>query len=153
MSSPRLATVLSMLAIVLTVANLLLLLSSQSIAQPKEHVVAAMNVDGGEVVPLIKCRELQLVDGLGRRRSQLLVTQAVTVDGTHYPEGVLFRLIDTEGRPGIKISTDDHGAGILASGPAANNDWYGIQILAKNGNGFIRLKNADGESRNLETGN
>ena len=72
---------------------------------------------------------LQIVDGHGKVRASIALHPADPnvrmPDGSHgYPETVLLRLIDSGGRPSVKLEASDAGAGMslaAAKGPAYMN--------------------------------
>lgn len=100
---------------------------------------------GQDIVPVLRARSLEIVDEQGRVRSQILVTQATTMpDGKSYPEGALFRLIDPNGRPVVKIGGSAEGSGISLGGDSERREWSGIQLLAESAASSIKLTNKDG---------
>src|SRR5690349_5047891 len=121
----------------LTVANLGLLL--WQVMHP--HGIAAT-----EIAPVLRGRELQLVDAHGRVRAEIKVLPhdpAVKMpDGTTgYPETVLLRLIDSQGRPNVKIATTEDGAGVSLGG---DSDPTNIQLMSRGTNTLLKLVNKDG---------
>ena len=129
------------LAIVLTVINFLLLL-----------LILALFIRPGlspDVVPVLRTRELQIVDGQGRGRAQIIVAAATTLqDGTLYPETVVFRLSDPNGRPAVKLSASVDGAILDLSGDSERTEWSGVQVF---GNGsLLKLVNRDGRERIIQ---
>ena len=129
------------LAVVLTVINFVLLLFILGLL-----VRPALSSD---VVPVLRAHELQIVDDQGRGRAQIIIAPASTLqDGTIYPETVVFRLSDPNGRPGVKLSTSVDGAILDLTGDSERNEWSGVQIL---GNGsLLKLVNRDGQERILQ---
>jgi hypothetical protein len=65
-------------------------------------------------------------------------------DGKTYPEGALFRLIDPNGRPAVKIGGSAEGSGISLAGDSERREWNGIQILADGAASTVKLTNKDG---------
>ena len=127
----------------LTVANLALLL--WQVIHP--HASAAK-----EIAPVLRGRELQLVDGRGRVRAEIKVLPpdpAVKMpDGTtEYPETVLLRLIDSEGRPNVKIAATEDGSGMSLGG---NTNPTHIQILSRGDKPLIKLVNRDGKQEMIQ---
>jgi hypothetical protein len=98
------------LLIALTVINLALLVFV--LAQTRIHIGARgvrvwTNIDGS----VLRGRALEIVDGQGNIRASINVYPE---DPTHsYPETALFRLIDQEGRPSVKLGVSERG-GLLA---------------------------------------
>ena len=127
------------LAIALTVINLLILMSVLS------HVGPAT---ASEVAPVLRGRALEIVDAHGKLRAQIIVYPASTMkDGQKYPETVLFRLIDPNGRPAVKIGASEDGSGISLAGDSARREWSGVQILAKGAGSSLKLTNKDGREQ------
>ena len=80
---------------------------------------------------ILRGRGLQIVDDQGKVRASITVNPAVKQpDGSTYPETVLLRMITSEGRPVVKISSSEDGAGMALS--AAEGLAY-VQILARGG--------------------
>jgi len=97
------------------------------------------------IVPVLRGRSLEIVDEQGRVRSQILVTTPTTMpDGKSYPEGALFRLIDPNGRPVVKIGGSVDGSGISLGGDSERREWSGVQILAEGSGSSVKLTNKDG---------
>ena len=66
-------------------------------------------------------------------------------DGTKgYPETVLLRLINSKGRPNVKIAAMEDGSGINLGGEADPAD---IQLLARGSNTFAKLTNKKGKQQ------
>lgn len=125
------------IAITLTVVNLVLLAFILIRLRPA--------VADGAVAPVLRGRSLEIVDEQGRVRSQILVTEPTTMpDGKSYPEGALFRLIDPNGRPVVKIGGSVDGSGISLGGDSERREWSGVQILAEGAGSSVMLTNKDG---------
>jgi hypothetical protein len=96
--------------VVLTVLNLGLLaflLTQTRIHVGREGVHLWTNVDGS----VLRGRALEIIDDQGRTRAAIGLHQADQV--TSFPETVVLRLIDPNGRPSVKLSTSERG-GLLA---------------------------------------
>ena len=118
------------LVIALTVVNVLAMLAFWS------HVQVA----AAQAVPdMLRARGLEIVDDRGIVRAQIVVQPN---DG-----GVLFRLIDQQQKPLVKLGAGTDGSGLMLTGDPARNDWSGIQVLAKPGGSTLRLLNLDGKER------
>jgi hypothetical protein len=130
------------IAIALTVINLFILVTAMS------RIGSAASPQN---VPMLRGRGLEIVDARGKVRAQILVlpadTTAKTARGTSYPETVLFRLIDPNGRPGIKIGTSVDGSGMSLAGDSERRDWNGIQILAESAGTSLKLTNKNGRKQ------
>ena len=129
------------LAIALTMVNLLILLS---ILSPVSPVLA------GEVTRVLRGRALEIVDDHGKLRAQIIIQPAsTTADGKTYRESVLFRLIDPNGRPGVKIGTSEDGSGISLAGDSQRREWSGVRIPAQGMGSSPKLTNKDGREQLL----
>lgn len=127
------------LAIVLTVVNLLILVSLLSPVGP---------VMAGEAAPVLRGRALEIVDDHGKLRAQIIVQPASTMpDGKTYPETVLLRLIDPNGRPAVKIGGSEDGSGMSLAGDSERRQWSGVQILAEGTGSSLKLTNKDGREQ------
>lgn len=128
------------LLIVLTVVNFVLLTLSFA------RLDAAVAQD---VAPVLRGRALEIVDDHGRVRATIAVLPAdpdvKMPDGkTGYPETVLLRLITSEGRPNVKLSTTEDGAGLGLGGES--NPTY-VQVLARGGSTSLKLTDKDGREQ------
>src|SRR5439155_8844771 len=92
-------------AIGLTVVNLGLL-AFLSLSQ-----IGPVLADGTSPAPVVRGRGLEIVDEEGRVRASIKVQPAETSrpDGKKYPETVILRLIDANGRPEVKIVASEDG--------------------------------------------
>ena len=89
-------------------------------------------------------RGLEIIDNFGRVRSQILVIPPSSMpNGRSYPETTLFRLIDTNGRPAIKIGASVDGSAMSMEGDSERTEWSGVQILAQGGSTIFILTNKD----------
>ncbi|HUX10445.1 MAG TPA: hypothetical protein VMW51_07355 [Terriglobia bacterium] len=131
---------ISRLLIALTVVNIALLIFS--LARP--GVVGAQNV-----APVLRGRALEIVDDHGLVRASITVFPAdPTVkmpDGTiGYPETVLLRLINSKGRPTVKLAATERGSGMVLGGEF---DPTYVQILAEGPSTTLKLSNKDGRQQ------
>jgi hypothetical protein len=131
------------LALVLTIINSVILISvlilvSRSAALPG-------------VAPVLRGRALEIVDVQGNVRAQIIVAPASSMpDGTSYPETVLLRLIDPNGRPAVKLDASVEGSGLMLSGEAERGDWNGVQVRAEGTGSLLRLLNKDGREEVIQ---
>jgi hypothetical protein len=98
------------------------------------------------VAPVLRGRALEIVDDGGRDRASITVVPADPAvrmtDGTiGYPETVLLRLINSKGRPNIKIGATEREAGLFVGG---ESDPAHAQILAEGPGSSLKLSNKDG---------
>ena len=127
-------------ALALTLLNLALLVFL---------VVQHREASAQNVVPVLRGRELQIVDDQGRVRADLKVypasPNARMPDGTTgYPEAVMLRLYSSEGRPNIKLAATEDGSAQVLGGES--NPTY-VQILSRGANPFLKLVNKDGREQ------
>ncbi len=127
-------------ALALTIFNLVLLM-----------IVLALlmrPVVSPDVAPVLRGRALEIVDDQGRGRAQIIVAPATTMqDGTVYPETVLLRLSDPNGRPAVKLSASVDGTILVLSGDSERAEWSGVQILGNGG--ILKLVKKDGQERTI----
>jgi len=128
------------LLIVLTVVNIALLMFS--LARPG-------TAGGPGIAPVLRGRALEIVDSHGQVRASITVFPAdPTVkmpDGTiGYPETVLLRLINSKGRPNVKIAATERGSAMALGG---ESDPTYVQILAEGPSTSLKLINKDGREQ------
>lgn len=105
-------------------------------------------VTSPDIVPVLRGHGLEIIDEQGKVRAQVLINPATTHDGVAYPEMVLFRLSDPNGRPAVKLSASADGAILDLSGDSEQRAWSGVQIL---GNGsLVKLIKKDGQERIIQ---
>ena len=107
--------------------------------------VAAVESTAGEPQAL-RVRSLELIDEQNRVRALLAVMPPSTVDGKDYPETVLFRLIDPQSGPVVKIAASKKGSGLLLSDDAEG----GIQAIADDERTFVKLTGNTGVEKLVE---
>jgi hypothetical protein len=124
--------------VTLTVINIVLLAFSLG----QSGAVVAQGV-----APVLRGRALEIVDDSGRVRASITILPAdpnvKMPDGiTGYPETVLLRLINSKGRPNVKIAATERGAGQVLGG---ESDPTYVQILAEGPSTSLKLSNKDGQ--------
>ena len=128
------------LAIVLTVINLVILTLVFVRLRP------AVTEQG--IATVLRGHSLEIIDDRGRVRSQIIVTAPTTMqDGKTYPETALFRLIDPNGRPAVKIGASVDGTAVSLEGDSQRSAGSGVQILAQGTKTSLKLTNRDGRQR------
>jgi hypothetical protein len=125
------------LLITLTLVNLVILMFS--LAQSRPAV-------GEGVAPILRGRALEIVDDRGRVRASIAVLpeQIAKADGKVYTEMVLLRLINSKGRPNVKLGASEQGAGLLIGG---ESDPTYVQILAEGSSTSLKMINKDGQQQ------
>jgi hypothetical protein len=110
-------------------------------------------VEASSPAPVLRGSGLEIVDAQGRVRASIQVVPAgparmadgsVAKDGKIYPETVLFRLIRTDGRPSVKISTSEQGSGLTLGGGI---DPTYIVLSADGGAPSLSLTDKDGQQQ------
>ena len=128
MTNPRLLFVLSALNLALLVGLLI------------ERTQPAF---AKSISPVLRGSALEIVDDQGRVRAQIAVQGPSTVDGKHYPEAVLFRLIDPTSGPVVKIGAGING-GAIGLTDGANR---GVQIFAHDTGSLVRIVDRSGREK------
>jgi hypothetical protein len=105
------------------------------------HAVAP-SVQGAESV--LRGRALEIVDDQGRVRASLKIQPGGTTNGQAYPETVILRLIDPNGRPSVKLAGSEQGAGLSL---LAESDSIHVILKAEEGSASLKLTNKDGQER------
>jgi hypothetical protein len=71
---------------------------------------------GRDASPVVRTRQLEVVDASGRVRASIMVHPANPdvrlPDGTTQEESVVFRLVNPDGRPGVKLAASDTHVGL-----------------------------------------
>lgn len=124
----------------LTIANAGML--AFSLARPQR--TAADNIS-----PVLRGRGFEIVDENGRVRAELKIfppdPKVKMPDGTTgYPETVLLRLIDSHGRPNVKIAATEDGSGVSLGGDSNPTN---IQLLARGTKTSVKLIDKDGKEQ------
>ena len=126
---------------VLTIVNLglLLFLVLQIAASAQPH----------ETLPVVRAHLLEIVDDHGRVRASIKVEPAETFKptGKDYPETVVLRLIDANGRPEVKIVASEQGGGLSFVG---DNDATQVLLGAERTESSLKLTNKDGNTQLLK---
>jgi hypothetical protein len=147
------------LLIALTIVNLGLMVWGLAQIRPgRAEVAGPLSPDGvgpltaEEVAPVLRGRALEIVDDRGRVRASIKVYPAdPTVkmpDGTTgYPETVLIRLINSKGRPNVKIDASETGAGVMVGG---ESDPTYASLSARGANPSLKMINKDGVQQTLK---
>ncbi|MBI4276901.1 MAG: hypothetical protein HY660_00470 [Armatimonadetes bacterium] len=127
------------LGIALAALNLVLLMFT--VAQVRPTVAQ-------DAAPVLRGRALEIVDTRGRVRARIDVQPAVTMpDVKSYPEAVVVRLMDPNGRIRVKLGADRDGSGLVL---ADDSQQPGVHMIAKGSGSFVKLTNKDGRERLLK---
>ena len=128
------------LAIALTVINLVILMITLAHSRP---------ATADAVAPVLRGRMLEIVDDQGKVRASIKLHPADKTfkmpDGKiGYPETVMFRLIDPNGRPEVKIGASEQGGGI---GLIGASDTTHVLLQAEGADSSLKLTNKDGRQQ------
>ena len=94
---------------------------------------------------MLRGRSLEIVDDLGRVRASIALHAAQKLaDGSIYPETVLLRLINEDGRPNVKLSAMTDGSGLLVGG---ESDPAYINLVARGTMTALTLIDQDGRKK------
>lgn len=117
-------------------ALLLTLLLLQGQAPPGSAAPASQ---GQQVVPLLRVRQLELVDESGLVRAQLMVAQP--------GDEVLFRMRSPRGLIRVKLGANETGSGLVL---ADGSQQPGVTLHAKSTGSSVNVMNRDGRSREIK---
>jgi hypothetical protein len=92
---------------------------------------------------MLRGRGLEIVDDQGRLRAQLKLEPANSSfnmpDGTTgYPETMILRLITSDGKPRVKLTTSDQGSGLMLLG---DSDTTQAMLHAEGTKTSLKLRN------------
>jgi len=126
-------------ALALTLLNLALLIFL---------VVQNRKAEAQNVAPVLRGRELEIVDDQGRVRASIKVQpadpNAKTASGKPYPETVILRLIDPKGRPEVKLGASEQGSGL---GLMGETDSTYIVLKAEGPDSSLKMINQEGRQQ------
>ncbi len=125
-------------AIALTVLNLVLMIFLLAHLRP-----TSAQQKRNDASQVLRGRALEIIDSLGKIRASISILPPVTVDGILYPQTVLLRLIDTKGKPLVKLGAAENGGGLYI-GDESNG---GVQIIARDSGSYLKIKNQDGKEQ------
>jgi hypothetical protein len=128
------------LAAVLTVINLVFLIF---------HLAHLHPATAEGVQPVLRGRALEIVDDQGRVRASIKLHPADPTfkmpDGkTGHPETVMFRLIDANGRPEVKLGASEQGGGL---GLIGASDTTHVLLQAEGAASSLKMTNKDGRQQ------
>jgi hypothetical protein len=111
-------------------------------------------VEASSAAPVLRGRALEIVDDHGKVRASIQVLPAgparradgslSEANGKTYPETVLLRLIDPNGRPSVKLGASEQGAGL---GLGGESDPTYIVLKAEGADTSLKLTNKDGRQQ------
>jgi hypothetical protein len=125
-------------AVALTILNLIIMTFLLAQIYP---VRAQQEQSQQNVIPVLRGRALEIVDSLGRVRASITIQPPVEMDGKKYPENVLLRLIESRGKPLVKLGAAENGSGLTL----INSYDQGVLIHGHNDGSFIKITTRDKE--------
>lgn len=104
------------------------------------------------VAPVLRGRELEIVDDKGRVRASIKIHEGdpkyKMPDGKiGYPETVMFRLIDPNGRPEVKLGASVEGGGL---GLIGETDTTHALLEAEGPDALLKLTNKAGKQQMIK---
>jgi hypothetical protein len=100
--------------------------------------------DAHSAASVLRGRALEIVDDQGRVRASIKVQPGGTANGQPYPETVILRLIDPNGRPSVKLAGSAQGAGLSL---LAESDSTHVILKAEDASTSLKLTSKDGQER------
>ena len=95
------------------------------------------HVEASDAAPVLRGRALEIVDGQGRIRASIKLHAAAD----SYPETVMLRLVDQNGRPEVKLGASDQGGGL---GLVGATDTVQVLLKAEGSETSLKLTHPDG---------
>jgi hypothetical protein len=129
------------IALFLTVVNLAIMTFLLAQFRPAH----AQQQQHQNVAPVLRGRGLEIVDSLGRVRASITIQPPVEVDGKNYPQTVLLRLIESNGKPLVKLGAAENGSGLTMTNALDE----GVLIHGHNDGSFVKITNK-GKERVIE---
>jgi len=124
------------LAIAITVINIALMMFL---------LVQIQQVEKDRDTSVLRGSALEIVDDLGRVRASIQVLPAGHMpNGEAYFETVIFRLIDPDGRPTVKMTNPEQGSGLLLLG--ATDTTYTL-LGSEGADSSLKLTNENGQEQ------
>lgn len=136
--------------IALTVINLgLAMFLLAQIRRVDAGSVEARGAETDSVAPVLRGRQLEIVDDQGRVRASIKIQPGdpkfKMPDGKiGYPETVMFRLIDPKGRPEVKLGASVEGGGL---GLIGETDTTHVLLQADGPDSSLKMTNKDGKQQ------
>ncbi len=98
---------------------------------------------------VLRGSSLEIVDDRGQVRASIKVQPAETFEptGKKYPETVILRLIDANGRPEVKIGASEKGGGLSLVG---ESDATRVLLQAEGAGSSLRLTDKTGGEQLIE---
>jgi hypothetical protein len=108
------------------------------------------SVAADTVTPVLRGQALEIVDAEGRVRASIRIHAADAkykkADGKPYPETVMLRLIDAQGRPEVKIGGSEDGGAV---GLIGRTDKTQVLLQADGAEAMLKLMSGDGRQQQI----
>ena len=106
------------------------------------------SVEVNSVGSVLRGRALEITDDEGRIRASIkLYPASVLPDGATYPETVLLRLVNSQGRPNVKLAAMEDGSALALGG---ESDPTHVAIDARGTSTSLKLTNKDGQQQSIK---
>ena len=106
------------------------------------------SVEVNSVGSVLRGRALEITDDEGRIRASIkLYPASVLPDGATYPETVLLRLVNSQGRPNVKLAATEDGSSLALGG---ESDSTHVVIGARGTSASLTLTNKDGQQQSIK---
>ena len=141
---------LQRLLIAITVINLgLVVFLLAQIRRVDAGVGETRGIGAGSALPVLRGRELEIVDDQGRVRASIKIhpgdpNYKWPNGKTGIPETVMFRLIDPNGRPEVKIGASVEGGGF---GLVGETDTTNVVLEAQGPDCLLKMSNKAGKQQ------
>jgi hypothetical protein len=99
-----------------------------------------------EIVPVLRGRALEIVDGQGRIRASINVYPPETINNKPYLETVVLRLSDPKNGPVVKLTATEKGSALGLSDDADG----GVQLHALDTGSFLKVVDKKGKEQLLK---
>src|SRR5215211_1817350 len=117
------------IAVVLTIVNLVIMTFLLGQLRPAR----AQQLQN--IAPVLRGRGLEIVDSLGKVRASISILPPVEMDGKKYPQTVLLRLIDSKGKPIVKLGAAENGGALSL----INQSDQGVLIHGHNDGSYLKI--------------
>src|SRR5262249_12104952 len=120
---------------------------------PEFLLAQIRSVEAQGTAPVLRGRVLEIVDDQGRLRANIKLQpadeNAKMANGKAYPETVIFRLINRNGQPIVKLGTSEQGSGLALMGESGSTQTY-VVLKAEGTESSIKLTNKDGPQKTIK---
>lgn len=97
--------------------------------------------------PVLRGKGLEIVDNQGRVRASITVLPQSTANKEPFPDTVILRLIDPNGKPVVKLAGSEQGSVL---GLLGDSEPTYARIEAKGATTFVKLTNKDGHEQTIK---